>query len=62
MATNCEWCGGLVSGYHHGQRFCSVVCGNAWYAEERKQALAWFRGLGMTPELRNGEQQQEREA
>jgi hypothetical protein len=61
MATNCERCAGLVPGYHHGQRFCSVVCGTAWYAEERKQALAWFRGLGMTPQW-NNEKQREREA
>ena len=61
MATNCEMCGGAVTGYHHGQRFCSRSCSDAWYLEERKQALQWFRGLGLKPELRNGEQR-EREA
>jgi hypothetical protein len=51
MATNCERCGGLVPGYHHGKRFCSPACGTAWHLEERRQALQWFRGLGMKPEL-----------
>jgi hypothetical protein len=63
MATNCERCGGLVPGYHHGKRFCSPACSTAWHIEERRQALRWFRGLGMTPAREEDQQRsKQREA
>jgi hypothetical protein len=46
---------------HPDQRFCCRACGDEWFMAERRQAVAWFRGLGMRPEL-NGDQRKEREA
>jgi hypothetical protein len=45
--------------YRDDQRFCSRACSDQWFQEERRQAVEFFRALGMRPELRNGEQQKE---
>jgi hypothetical protein len=58
----CENCQGPMTPYHLDQRFCWRACSDAWFQEERRQAVEWFRACGMKPELRNGEQQREREA
>ena len=46
MATNCEMCGGAGDWVSPRAALLLWWRADAWYAEERKQALAWFRGLG----------------
>jgi hypothetical protein len=55
----CENCQGPMIAYRDDQRFCSRACSDQWFQEERRQAVEFFRALGMRPELRNGEQQKE---
>jgi hypothetical protein len=55
----CEMCGEAMVPYHGYDRFCSRVCSDRWFQEERRQAVAYFRAQGMRPQLRNGDQQRE---
>jgi hypothetical protein len=32
------------------QRFCCRACCDTWFQEERRQAVEWFRAMGMSVE------------
>jgi hypothetical protein len=45
---HCEYCNRTIGYlYLSRQRFCSVECGNKWFALERRQAIQWFRAEGI---------------
>ena len=49
----CENCGGPINTPHlYEQRFCSHACGDEWFMAERREAVQWYRALGMKPELK----------
>jgi hypothetical protein len=64
MSTrNCEWCGGSIRWIHQDrQRFCRRECSDAFYMEERRQAVDWFRAMGMTVQREGKQQPQQHEA
>jgi hypothetical protein len=44
----CEYYGEAIANlYQDRQRFCSIDCGNRWFALERRQAVARFRAEGI---------------
>ena len=55
----CENCQGPMTPYHLDQRFCCRGCSDAWFQEERRQAVEWFRACGMKPVLKMDQQQME---
>jgi len=48
----CENCGEPFAVFMGRQRFCCRACSDAWFQEERRQAVEWFRECGMTVERR----------
>jgi protein-arginine kinase activator protein McsA len=40
---SCENCGNPFNQYMDRQRFCCRVCSDAWFQNERRQAVEWFR-------------------
>ncbi len=47
MKLKCEWCGDPMLRYLPSQRFCSRICSDSFYQEERRQAVAFWRESGM---------------
>jgi hypothetical protein len=47
---------------HPAQRYCCRACSDEYFMAERRQAVAYFRAMGLKPELRNGDQQKEAQA
>jgi hypothetical protein len=48
--VNCDFCGQQFRPQLIGQRFCCRACSDAFHAQERRQAVEWFRRLGMMVE------------
>jgi hypothetical protein len=48
----CENCGGDFIPYLSNQRFCNRACSDEWHQSERKQAVEWFRSMGLKVETR----------
>ena len=48
----CENCGGPMTPYMQRQRFCCHACSDEWFMEERRQAVEWFRAMGMKVETK----------
>ncbi len=60
MKRRCENCGKeMVYLHQQRQRFCARDCSNEWHQQERRQAVEWFRAMGMTVQ-REGQQIEER--
>jgi predicted nucleic acid-binding Zn ribbon protein len=55
---NCDNCGRDFTPYLPGQRFCSRRCSDEWFQEERRQAVEWFRAMGMTVQTKRGGEEQ----
>ena len=55
---NCQWCGEPFRPFISGQRFCTHVCSDAFFKQERRQAVQWFRECQMTVETPATQQQQ----
>ena len=63
MATIiCETCGRTSIRLHPSQRHCCRACSDEYFNAERRQAVAYFRAMGLKPELKNGDQQQKQGA
>ena len=52
----CENCGGPMTPYMQRQRFCCHACSDEWFMEERRQAVTWFRQMGMTVQTKANNQ------
>jgi hypothetical protein len=52
MLKKCQQCGEPFAPYVGRQRFCCRVCSDAWYAAERKEAVALLRQSRETEEQR----------
>jgi hypothetical protein len=52
---NCQRCSRDFIPHQGGQRFCCRACSDAWYQEERRQAVEWFRTKGMTVQREDDE-------
>jgi primosomal protein N' len=48
----CENCGGPMVPYMQRQRFCCHACSDEWFMEERRQAIQWWRAMGMKVETK----------
>jgi hypothetical protein len=59
VTIRCEWCQREWTPYHSDDRFCCREHSDAFYQAERREAVEWYRAMGLRPALRNGEQQQE---
>ncbi len=47
--SRCENCGKEMRWLHQErQRFCTRSCSDEWHQLERRQAVEWFRAMGMT--------------
>jgi DNA-directed RNA polymerase subunit RPC12/RpoP len=58
----CENCGAPMSLFRARQRFCCRACSDRWFAEERRQAVEWFRAMGLRPQTRPTERQERKSA
>jgi hypothetical protein len=52
----CEACQREMVPYHQTQRFCSRQCSDIWFQQERREAVEWYRSMGLRPELRREEE------
>ena len=43
----CENCDRSMRPYLARQRFCCRACSDNWFQAERRQAIEWFRAMGM---------------
>jgi hypothetical protein len=62
LGSHCEMCGRPMIRLHPAQRYCCRACSDEYFMAERRQAVAYFRAMGLKPELRNGDQQKEAQA
>jgi hypothetical protein len=53
----CENCGGPMVPYMQRQRFCCHACSDEWFMEERRQAVEWFRAMGMVVQTKANNQE-----
>ena len=54
----CQWCGQRITHpFRSMQKFCSGFCSEEFYSAERREAVEWFRSMGLRPTT---PQQQER--
>ena len=53
----CENCGEAFTPYLPNQRFCCHACSDEWFMEERRQAVTWFRAMGMTVQTKANNQE-----
>jgi hypothetical protein len=60
VSIKCEACQRAMVPYHpEHQRFCSRQCSDEFYQAERREAVEWYRAMGLKPELGNGDQRKE---
>jgi hypothetical protein len=46
----CEYCGKtILQPTRTEQRFCCETCSDEWFAAERREAVEWFRSMGLRP-------------
>jgi hypothetical protein len=55
----CENCGEAFTPYLGSQRFCCHACSDEWFMEERRQAVTWFRAMGMTVQTKANNQKRQ---
>jgi hypothetical protein len=53
MKCQCQNCGAEFKPYLSNQRFCNRACSDQFYQEERRQAVEWFRSMGLKVETRS---------
>ena len=55
VAMRCEYCGDEFVGVRLHQRFCTIACGQHYFAWERREAVKAFRGAAQTYHEREAE-------
>lgn len=50
LQVPCRWCGKTWAKSNIHNKFCSGKCATAYSEQERREALAFFRSAGRTPQ------------